>query len=101
MGPNGESDNLRDLEEHAAEAKNAQQEGDDSADEQEAEAPEATTGAEAGEEGSGNEYGVENDMRPGGPAAGEAETDGPTKRVDEDVTGEEETEHMQELHTDD
>ena len=40
-------------------------------------------------------------MRPGGPAAGEAEADGPTKTIDEDVTGDEETEHMSELHTDD
>ena len=101
MTPDGESENLRDLEEHAAEAKDAQQEGDEPAGEQEAEASGTSTGDAFGDEGSDGDYGVENDMRPGGPAAGEAETDGPTKRVDEDVTGEEETEHMQELHTDD
>ena len=104
MAPDGDSENLRDLEEHAAEAKDAQQEGDGPADEQGAEKegePAATSSVAGGGEGEDSEYGVENDMRPGGPAPGEAEADGPTKTIDEDVTGEEETEHMSELHTDD
>ena len=101
MTPEGDSENLTDLEEHAAEAKRAQDEGDDPGDTQQAEDSEATSPAAPGEEGSDSEYGVENDMRPGGPAAGEAETDGPKKTIDEDVTGDEETEHMSELHTDD
>jgi hypothetical protein len=101
VAPDGDSENLRDLEEHAAEAKDAQQEGDEPADEQEAEQAGTSTGDAFDEEGSDTEYGVENDMRPGGPAPGEAEADGPTKTIDEDVTGKEETEHMSELHTDD
>ena len=92
MTHEGESENLRDLEEHAAETK--------AANEEQAEDTHAEPAA-PGEEGSDTEYGVENDMRPGGPAAGEAETDGPKKTIDEDVTGDEETEHMSELHTDD
>ena len=104
MTPEGDSENLRDLEEHAQEAKDAQQEGDGPADEQEAEQgagePASTSSVAAGE-GEDSDYGVENDMRPGGPAPGEADTDGPTKTIDEDVTGDEETEHMSELHTDD
>ena len=100
MTPEGESANLSDLEEHAAEAKRDQAE-DDPGEEQQAEDAEAASPAAPGEEGSDSEYGVENDMRPGGPAAGEAETDGPTKTIDEDVTGNEETEDMSELHTDD
>ena len=105
--PEGESENLRDLEEHAAEAKDPQSENaDPETDEQEA----ADTGSDAaqpagddspGDEGSDSDYGVENDMRPGGPAAGDADTDGPKKSIDDDVTGDEETEHMSELHTDD
>jgi hypothetical protein len=99
--PDGDSDHLRDLEEHAAEAKRAQGDNGEGAEEQQAETAEASTGAAPGDEGSDTEYGVENDMRPGGPAAGEADTDGPKKSIDEDVTGDEETEHMSELHTDD
>ena len=102
MTPEGDSEHLRDLEEHAAEAKAAQGENASGpADEQEGEASGTSTGDAFGDEGSDDEYGVENDMRPGGPAAGEADADGPTKRLDEDVTGDEETEHMSELHTDD
>ena len=101
MTPEGESDNLRNLEQHAADAKDAQEEGDEGADEQQAEDSSASEVAAPGEEGSDTEYGVENDMRPGGPAAGEADTDGPKKSISEDVTGKEETEDMSELHTDD
>jgi len=96
-----ESENLRNLEEHAADAKDAQDEGGQASEEQQAESSHASPDAPPGEEGSDTEYGVENDMRPGGPAAGEAEADGPKKRLDEDVTGNEETEDMSELHTDD
>jgi len=108
--PEGESENLREMEEHAAEAKSDQGENADPAtDSQGAEDSGAQGAGSAGandagadnEEGSDSEYGVENDMRPGGPAAGEADTDGPTKSINEDVTGDEETEHMSELHTDD
>src|SRR5687768_8073689 len=97
-----ESENLRNLEEHAAEAKDAQAENaDPETDEQPTESPGEDTGsagadeADAGsDEGADSDYGVENDMRPGGPAPGEAESDGPTKSIEEDVTGKEETEDM-------
>ena len=99
MAENEDSDHLRDLEQRAADTKAAQDEGTEPQAAEETD--EHAEPAAPGEEGSGNEYGVENDMRPGGPAAGEADSDGPKKRIDEDVTGDEESEHMSELHTDD
>ena len=107
MTPEGESDNLRNLEQHAAEAKDEQGDNaDPETDEQTvvdpgAEDAEPADAAGGPDEGSGGDYGVENDMRPGGPAPGEAEADGPKKSISEDVTGKEETEDMSELHTDD
>jgi hypothetical protein len=99
MAPDEDSEHLRKLEEHAAETKEQAQAGG-SAPEGEEEAAADTPAAEsAGDDDS--DYGVENDMRPGGPAAGDADPEEPVKRIDEDVTGEEETEHMSELHTDD
>ena len=101
--PEGESENLRDLEEHAAEAKDEQGgNADPETDEQPTADSDDSGGGEVGSDaGTDSDYGVENDMRPGGPAAGEADADGPTKSISEDVTGKEETEDMSELHTDD
>lgn len=99
MAPDEDSEHLRKLEEHAAETKEHAQQGAAPEGEEEAASDESAAETAGGEDDS--DYGVENDMRPGGPAAGEADPEEPTKRLDEDVTGDEETEKMGDIHSDD